>query len=68
MIKFLLKTVKPILILPAIFLGGGVFCMGCDFVSRVALAPSEINISTVTSIFGAPVVIVMLISRNARRG
>ncbi|MBQ1802858.1 MAG: iron ABC transporter permease [Lachnobacterium sp.] len=68
LIKFLLKTVKPILILPAIFLGGGVFCMGCDFVSRVALAPSEINISTVTSIFGAPVVIVMLISRNARRG
>ena len=57
LIKFLLKTVKPILILPAIFLGGGVFCMGCDFVSRVALAPSEINISTVTSIFGAPVVI-----------
>ena len=68
LIKFLLKTVKPILILPAIFLGGGVFCMGCDFVSRVALAPSEINISTVTSIFGAPVVIVMLISRNERRG
>ncbi|SER82310.1 FecCD family ABC transporter permease [Lachnobacterium bovis] len=67
LIKFLLKTIKPIIVLPAIFLGGGVFCMGCDLVSRVALAPSELNISTVTSIFGAPIVIVMLISRNARR-
>ena len=30
LIKMLLKTAKPILVIPACFLGGGVFCMFCD--------------------------------------
>ena len=58
------RTAKPILMVPACFLGGGVFCLLCDLIARTAFAPTELNISTVTSIFGAPVVIFMLTRRK----
>ena len=38
--------------------------MFCDLIARLAFAPLELNISTVTSIFGAPVVIYMMINRK----
>ena len=64
LIKRLLNTAKPIVVIPGVFLGGGVFCMGCDLIARTAFAPTELNISTVTSIFGAPVVIYMMLHRS----
>ena len=64
LIKMLLKTAKPILVIPASFLGGGVFCLFCDYIARTAFAPVELSISTVTALFGAPVVIAMLIRRH----
>jgi iron complex transport system permease protein len=51
-------------VIPATFLGGAVFCMMCDLIARTAFAPLELTISTVTSIFGAPVVITMMIKRQ----
>ncbi len=67
LIKMLLKTAKPILVIPAAFLGGGVFCMFCDYLARTIFAPVELSISTVTAIFGAPVVIAMLIRRHGEK-
>ena len=64
LVKRLLNTSKPIVVIPAVFLGGAVFCMGCDLIARTAFAPTELNISTVTSVFGAPVVIGMMLRRN----
>jgi hypothetical protein len=66
LVKAALGTARPILAVPAVFLGGAVFCAACDLVARLACAPMELDISTVTSLFGAPVVIFMLIFR--RRG
>ena len=54
-------TSKPIVVIPGTFFMGAVFCMICDLIARMALAPVELNISTVTSIFGAPVVIFMMV-------
>ncbi len=67
LIKMLLKTAKPILVIPASFLGGGVFCLFCDYIARTAFAPVELSISTVTALFGAPVVIAMLIRRHGAK-
>ena len=67
LIKMLLKTAKPILVIPASFLGGGVFCLFCDLIARTAFAPTELSISTVTALFGAPVVIAMLVRRHGGR-
>ena len=64
LVKMALKTSKPLVVIPGVFLGGAVFCMMCDLIARMAFAPMELNISTVTSIFGAPVVIIMLIRRQ----
>ncbi len=64
LIKRCLNTSKPLVVIPATFLGGGVFCMLCDLIARTAFAPTELNISTVTSIFGAPVVIYMMLRRK----
>ena len=50
--------------IPAAFLGGAVFCMVSYLIARMAFSPTELNISTVTSILGAPVVIYMLIRKN----
>ena len=65
-VKSLLKTAKPILVIPACFLGGGVFCMFCDLIARVVFAPTELSISTVTAVFGAPVVIYMMVRRQTK--
>ncbi|MBR1822054.1 MAG: iron ABC transporter permease [Clostridia bacterium] len=64
LIKRALNTSKPLIVIPAVFLGGAVFCMGCDLIARTAFAPTELNISTVTSVFGAPVVILMMLRRQ----
>lgn len=64
LMKRLLNTAKPVIVIPAVFLGGAVFCMFCDLIARTAFAPTELNISTVTSIFGAPIVISMMLKRS----
>ncbi len=63
--KSLLKTSKPIYVIPASYLCGAVFCMFCDLIARTAFSPKEMAISTVTSIFGAPVVIYMMIKKRS---
>ena len=65
-VKWMLKTARPYVVLPACFLGGAVFCLLCDLLARTMFAPTELSISSVTAIFGAPVVIGLMASR--RRG
>lgn len=67
LVKRGLNTAKPIVVIPAVFLGGSVFCMFCDLIARTAFAPTPLNISTVTSILGAPVVIWMMLRRSKGR-
>ena len=64
LVKSLFKTAKPIVILPACFLGGAVFCLFCDLIARSLFAPTELSISSVTAIFGAPIVIWLMINRQ----
>ena len=65
--KNLLGSSKPILMIPACFLGGSVFCLLCDLLARTMFAPTELSISTVTAIFGAPVVLCVMIRRNKEK-
>ena len=64
LIKTLFRTARPIIMIPACFLGGGVFCLLCDLIARTLFAPTELSISSVTAIFGVPVVIWMLLKRQ----
>ncbi len=67
LMKGLFKTAKPRLILPACFLGGAGFCLGCDLIARTIFAPTELSIGSVTAVFGAPVVIWVLLRREREK-
>ncbi len=66
LVKTFLKTSKPLLVIPVCFLGGSIFCLGCDLLARTAFAPTELSVSAVTAVFGAPVVIVMMVRKKAQ--
>ena len=66
--KGLFGTAKPIVMIPGCFLGGAAFCLFCDRIARTLFAPVELGVGTVTAVFGAPVVIWMMIGRKRERG
>ncbi|MBR6400171.1 MAG: iron ABC transporter permease [Firmicutes bacterium] len=66
LVKALFNTSKPLVIIPAAFLGGSCFCMCCDLAARMLFAPRELSVSTVTAFFGAPVVIWIMLKRDKK--
>ncbi|MCR4807704.1 MAG: iron ABC transporter permease [Lachnospiraceae bacterium] len=66
LIKTVFKTSKPIILIPGCFLGGALFCLACDLIARTVFAPTELSISTVTAVFGAPVVLIVLLKTRGR--
>ena len=68
LVKQLLGSAKPLHVLPGCCLGGAAFCLFCDLLARSLFAPTELSISSVTAVFGAPVVIWLLVRRHSREG
>lgn len=66
LVKSFLKTSKPLIVIPVCFLGGAIFCLGCDLIARTVFAPMELSISSVTAVIGAPVVIGILLRKKVR--
>ena len=60
-VKRMLGTARPLLVIPGCFMGGAVSCLLCDLIARTVFAPTELSISSVTAVFGAPVVIYMMV-------
>ena len=46
------------------FIGGAAFCLACDLIARTVFSPTELSISSVTAVFGAPIVISIMIRRR----
>ena len=67
LVKTAFGTAKPIIIIPASFIGGAVFCLMCDLIARMLFAPVELSISTITAVFGAPIVIAAMLSRRGQK-
>lgn len=63
-IRILTKTNNSKVMITASFLGGAVFCLLCDWIARCMFAPMELSISTITAVFGAPIVVMMLLRRK----
>lgn len=66
LVKAFLKTSRPLIVIPVCFLGGAIFCLGCDLIARTVFAPTEMSISSVTAVFGAPIVIGIMLRKRAR--
>ena len=64
LVKRFVGTGSPLWMIPACFFGGSVFCLGCDMIARTIFAPTELSISTVTAVFGAPVVLWVMARRR----
>lgn len=62
--KMLMKTAKPIVLIPGCFLMGAVVTLLCDGIARTVFAPAQVSISSVTAILLAPIVIIMMIKRR----
>lgn len=60
------KTSSPKVLIPATFFMGSCFCLLCDLIARTIFSPTEMAISTITSVLGAPIVIGMIIKQKGR--
>lgn len=67
LIKMMMGTSKPVLLIPGCFLGGAVITLFCDGVARTVFAPTEVSISSITAVFLVPVVIAMMVRRQEGR-
>lgn len=66
LVKIIMKTAKPIVLIPGCFLGGAVITLFCDGIARCVFAPTEISISSVTAIFLVPVVLMAMLKKNGK--
>lgn len=61
-----LKTSDNRLLVPFSILFGAIITALCDLIARILLAPAELTISSVTSFFGVPIVIWLLLKRRTQ--
>ncbi|MCR5148779.1 MAG: iron ABC transporter permease [Eubacterium sp.] len=66
LMKTIFKSAKPVVMIPACFLGGALFALFSDLMARILFAPTEISVSTITSILGAPVIIIIMLNKKRR--
>lgn len=64
LIRSVTGTAKPLVLIPACFIGGAAVTVFCDGIARWVFAPVELSISTVTAFFLVPVVIWMMVRRE----
>ncbi len=64
MARLIFRTSDHRILIPATILLGAVVTVICDIASRILLYPVELPVSVVTSMFGAPIVIYLVIKRR----
>jgi iron complex transport system permease protein len=57
-----------VFLLPACFLGGGVFLAVCDLAARRVLAPAELPVGVLTALLGGPFFLWLLIRKRSEAG
>ncbi|MCR5762757.1 MAG: iron ABC transporter permease [Treponema sp.] len=67
LVKTAAGTARPIILIPACFVGGSIITLLCDGIARSLFSPTELSISSVTAFFLVPVVIYMMLAKQSRR-
>ncbi len=62
--RLLFRTSDHRILIPATILLGASIAVLCDVVARTLLSPVELPVSVITSIFGAPIVIFLVLKRK----
>ena len=66
-VRTIMKDRRPLVMIPALFLTGAVFTLVSDLLARMLLSPMELSLSTVTSVLGAPLVLIMMVGSKRER-
>lgn len=64
--KLIFKTSDNRILIPVVIFLGSIVTALCDLISRIVLSPVELPISTITSLLGAPIVVMLLMKRKDR--
>lgn len=64
MVRLCFNTADNRILVPGCLLMGGVITSLCDFIARMAFSPVELPISAITALFGAPIVLSLLLKRR----
>lgn len=64
LVRRVFRTSAPKIVIPASFLFGAAFCLFCDLLAKRMFAPKELGVGTMTALFGAPIVVSMLLQRK----
>lgn len=64
LLKGLVKTSSPAVMIPGCLLLGALVTLCCDGIARTIFAPTEVSVSSVTALFLVPVVIAVMIKRR----
>lgn len=64
--RAIFKTSDHKVLLPGVFLIGGLICLVCNLIARLPGSDSVLPINTITSAFGAPIVIWYIARNNIR--
>ncbi len=63
-VRMIFKTSDNRIIIPSTILAGAIMAGVCDLAARTVLAPTDLPLSAMTSIIGAPVILYLLISKK----
>lgn len=66
MARMIFSTSDNRILIPAAFLLGGLVTSLCDFIARTVMSPVELPLSAITALFGAPVVISLLMNKRVK--
>ncbi len=62
--RMLFRTSDHRILIPAVAVCGALITVTCDIVARTIASPVELPISVVTSLFGAPIVVFLILKRK----
>ncbi len=66
MARMVFSTSDNRILIPATLLMGALVASGCDFIARSLLSPVELPLSAITALFGAPIVISLLMKKKVQ--
>ncbi|HBN86170.1 MAG TPA: iron ABC transporter permease, partial [Clostridiales bacterium] len=64
-VRMLFKTSDSRVLIPGCILYGAFMTAFCDILARTVFSPRELALSTVTSVFGVPIVIHMIMKNRS---
>ena len=66
MARMIFSTSDNRILIPACLLLGGTVTSVCDFIARTVMSPVELPLSAITALFGAPIVISLLLKKRVK--